>query len=79
MPIEYLRKEVGYWVVDLGTTVGRALAYDCLLMIYWVNMNLVGHSSVSMEAKHEGDEDSVKAWKKHNGDCHLMHRKIDVM
>ena len=50
-----------------------------MLMIYWVNMNLLSHSLVSREAKREGDEEPVKAWIEHNDDCHLMNRKIDVM
>ena len=59
MPKEDLHKEVANWVLDLGTMVGRASAYDHLLMIYWVNMCLVGHSSVMKEAKCEGDEELV--------------------
>ena len=61
MPIQELRKEVVDWVVDLGTMTGRESAYDHMLMIYWVNMNLLSHSLVSREAKHEGDDDSIKA------------------
>ena len=79
MPIQELCKEVADWVVDLGTTASRESAYDHMLMIYWVNMNLVSHSLVSREAKREGDEETTRAWKEHNDDCHLMHRKIDVM
>ena len=79
MPTKTLHKEVVDWVLDLGTTVGKALAYDCLLMIYWVTMRLVGHSSVAREAKCEGDEEPVKVWKEHNNECHLMHQKIDFI
>ena len=61
MPIQELRKEVADWVVDLGTTTGRESAYDHMLMIYWVNMNLLSHSLVSREAKHEGDEEPDKS------------------
>ena len=66
-------KEVADWVLDPGTTTGRATSYDHLLMIYWVNMSLVGHSSVMKEAKCEVDEEPMKAWKDHNSECHLMH------
>ena len=79
MSKETLHKEVADWVLDPGTTIGKASAYDCLLMIYWVTMRLVGRSSVAREAKCEGDEESVKVWKEHNSECHLMHQKIDVI
>ena len=42
-------------------------------------MNLFLHVSLSQEAKKEGDEELVRAWKDHNVDCQLMHRKIDLM
>ena len=32
MPKEELHQEVVDWVLDPGSTVGRAVAYDCLLM-----------------------------------------------
>ena len=61
MSFEDLRKEVAYWVLNPGSTVARASAYDRLLMLYWVNMCLVGHSSIAREAKFEGDIEPVKA------------------
>ena len=61
MSSEELRKEVADWILNLGSTVGRASAYDHLLMLYWVNMCLVGHSSIAREAKYEGDVEPVKA------------------
>ena len=73
MPKEDLHQEVVDWVLDPGSTVGRAAAYDCLLMQYWVNMKMVGHSYIEHEAKQEGDEEPVKAWKSHNDECHLIH------
>ena len=39
-------------MVDLGSTTGRATAYD-----------LDAHVSLSHEAKKEGDEEPVRAWK----------------
>ena len=45
-----LHKEVADWVLELGTTMGRAFTYDHLLMLYWVNMCLVGHTSIAREA-----------------------------
>ena len=44
MPKDELRREVADWVLDPGSTAGRAATYDRLLMQYWVNMNLVSHS-----------------------------------
>ena len=61
------------WVLETGSTAGRAAAYDCLLMQYWVNMKLVGHSYIEWEAKMVGDKDLVREWKHHNGECHLIH------
>ena len=26
-----------------------------------------------------GDEEPVKAWKFHNGECHLIHQKVDII
>ena len=46
MPFEDLHKEVANWVLDPRNTVGRAFAYDRLLMMYWVNLQLVGHSAM---------------------------------
>lgn len=77
MPIEEVRQEVEEWVVDPGSTAGWAAAYDRMIMLYWVIMNLVTHVSLSLEAKRAGDEESTKAWKDHNADCRLMHRKVD--
>ena len=79
MPKEDLRWDVAEWVVDPGSTTGRAAAYDRLLMQYWVNMNLVGHSFMEWEAKSARDEEPVRAWKHHNGYCHLIHQKVDIL
>ena len=79
MPKDELRREVADWVLDPGSTAGRAAAYDRLLMQYWVNMKLVGHSFMEREAKSTGDEEPVRAWKLHNGECHLIHQKIDIL
>ena len=79
MSLKDLHKEVADRVLDPGTMVGRAFIYDCLLMLYCVNICLVGHSSIAREAKFEGDVEPVKAWKEHNSECHLMHKKIDVI
>ena len=48
-------------------------------MLYWVNMNLISHSLLSAAAKQEGDEEPVRVWKKHNSDCQLTHRNIDLV
>ena len=48
-------------------------------MQYWVNMNLVGHSFMEWEAKSARDEEPVRAWKHHNGECHLIHQKVDIL
>ena len=66
-------------MVDPGNMVERIVNYDRMLMLYWVNMNLLTHSSLTTVAKLEGDEEPIRAWKEHNADCHLMHRKIDLM
>ena len=68
MPTKILHKEVASWVLELGTTAGRASAYDYMLMIYWVTK-----SSVARESKCEGDEEPVKFWKEHYSECHPMH------
>ena len=79
MPREELHQEVVEWVLDPGSTMGRAAAYDHLLMQYWVNMKLVGHSYTEREAKMAGDEEPVREWKQHNGECHLMQQKVDIL
>ena len=79
MPREELNQEVAYWVLDPVSTVGRAVAYDRLLMQYWVNMKLVGHSYIEQEAKMVGDEEPIREWKHHNGEYHLIHQKVDVI
>ena len=73
IPVEDLCKEVSDWVVYQGNMVGRALVDNYLLMMYWVFMQLVQHSSISMESKREGDEEPARAWKEHNGECDMMH------
>ena len=42
-------------------------------------MNLLSHSSVTKYTKHEGDEEPMKSWKSHNGECHLIHQKVDII
>ena len=63
MPKEDLHGEVVDWVLDPASTAGRAASYDHLLMQYWVNMKLVGHSYTEREAKMAGDEEPVWEWK----------------
>ena len=79
MPWEYLHVEVAEWVLDPGNTVGRASAYDHMLMNYWVTICMVGHSSAMQEAKREADTEPVPFWKDHNSECHTMHQKIDIL
>ena len=79
MPKEDLRWDVAEWVVDPGSTAGRAAAYDRLLMQYWVNMNLVGHSFMEWEANSAEEKEPVRVWKHHNGECHLIHQKVDIL
>ena len=67
------------WVLDLGSTVGRTAAYDRLLMQYWVNMKLVGHSYMEQEDKMAGDGEPVREWKNHNGEFHLIDQKVDII
>ena len=42
-------------------------------------MKMVSHSYIEREAKNEGDEEPMKAWKSHNGECHLIHQKVDLI
>ena len=79
MPKEELHHEVVDWVLDPGSTARCAMAYDRLLMNYWVNMKMVGHSYMEREAKMASDEELVREWKHHNGECHLIHQKVDVI
>ena len=51
MPQDELCHEVEPWVVDLGNTAGRPVAYDKFLMLYWVNMNMIAHYSLNAAAK----------------------------
>ena len=51
MPHEELRSEVEPWVVEPSNTVGRVVAYEILFMLYWVNMNMIVHSSLSVASK----------------------------
>ena len=76
MPIDMVREEVEGWIVDPGSMVGRASAHDCLVMLYWVLMNLVTHVAMNIEAKmeemlakKEGDLEPSRAWKEHNEEC----------
>ena len=79
MPRENLHAEVAEWVLDPSNTVGRASAYDRMLMTYWVTVRLVGHSAMMREAKQAGDLEPVPFWKDHNAECHTMHHKLDVL
>ena len=65
--------------MDPSSTAGHTAAYDRLLMQYWVNMKLVGHSYTEREVNMVGDEEPVWEWKQHNGECHLMHQKVDIL
>ena len=80
MPIEELHREVEEWVVDLGNMTGREVAYDRMIMLYWVNKNLILHASLSNTTKRKGDEEPVRAWKDHNADyIILMHKSMGIM
>ena len=79
MPIEEFFQEFEAWVVDPRNIDGMATDYDKMLMLYWVNKNLLAQSSLSNATKREGDEEHVRVWKEHNVDCLLMHRKIDII
>ena len=79
MPREYLHEEVADRVLDPGNTARRASTYVCILMTYWVTMQMVGHSSVVHEAKRYGDAEPVHFWKEHKSECHTMHQKIDII
>ena len=46
--------------------MGRSSSYDRMLMLYWVNMCLVGESSIVKEAKSDGDVEPIAVWKEHN-------------
>jgi len=79
LPADELRGEVEEWVMDPGSTAGRASAYDRMVMLYWVTKNLLAHAIMTNMAKAEGDEEPVRAWKDHNAESRLMHRKIDAI
>ena len=79
MPKDQLRDEVADWVLDPGSTAGRASAYDRMILTYWVTVRLVGLSASIQNAKQEGDEVPIPAWKEHHGECHTMHHKLDVL
>jgi len=79
IPVDELRSEVEDWVVDPGTTAGRATAYDRMVMLYWVTKNLLAHAIMTNMVKAQGDEEPVRAWKDHNVDSRLMHLKIDAI
>ena len=69
IPWENLRHEVEPWVVDPRNTAGRVTSYDRLIILYWVNMNLIMHCLLSAVAKWKGDEEPMRVWKDHNFDC----------
>ena len=86
MPIEDVREEVEGWFADPGSTASKASAHNRLVMLYWVMMNLVTHSTINIEAKmeevaakKEGDMEPVKAWKEHNEECQAINKKIDTL
>lgn len=79
LSVDELRSEVEDWVVDLGTMVGRATAYDWMIMTYWVTKNLLTHTIMTNLNKAQGDEEPALAWKDHNVSSRLMHLKIDVI
>ena len=39
--MDEIREEVEEWVMDLGTTTGKASSYERLMMLYWVMKNLM--------------------------------------
>ena len=45
--MEEIHEEVEEWVLDLGTTTGRAFVYERIIMVYWVMKILMAH--VAME------------------------------
>ena len=61
-PVEDLHKEVVDWVISPRNMVDHTYSYDHMLMVYSVNMQLVGHSFVAWENKMEGDEELVFLW-----------------
>ena len=42
-------------------------------------MKIVGNSYMEREVKQTGQEEPVKAWHFHNGECHLIHQKVDII
>ena len=86
MPIETVWEEVEGWIIDPGSTTGRASTHDCLVMLYWVLMNLVTHVAMNIEAKvkemlekKEGGLEPSRAWKEHNEECRSMSKKIEAL
>ena len=79
LPRETLHEEVDEWVLDPGSTAGRASVYDQMLLTYWVTVCLAGHSASLREAKQEGDGEPIPFWKEHNAEYHTMHHKLDVL
>lgn len=67
------------WVQDPGSTRGRMTACDRMLATFWVTKGMLGRVLMERSAKDEGDTEPVRAWKEHNSDCRLMHRKVDVI
>lgn len=79
LPVDELHSEVEDWVVDPGTTVGRATTYDRMIMVYWVTKNLLAHAIMINHNKAQGDKEPARAWKDHNANSCLMHLKIDAI
>ena len=50
-PMDEIREEVEEWVLDLGTTAGRASSYDQMMMVYWVMKNLMAHVTMEGDIK----------------------------
>ena len=41
--MEDIRDEVVKWVQDPSSDLGRLLAYDCIIITYWVMKDLLSH------------------------------------
>ena len=62
-PMEKIREEVEEWVMEPDTMTGRALDYECLMILYWVMNNLMSHVLMEGGNKKQGDVELVQAWK----------------
>ena len=66
------------WVQDLGLTQGKMAAYDHIMSNLWVTKGLLAPILMEINAKDNGDMESVYVCKEHNSDYCLMHHKEDV-